>query len=55
MNRVKSLTPSHDSWERGVIEHQQNVLRTAAEFLTPAQQEALATIGAYDLTSEKLK
>jgi hypothetical protein len=42
-----------EEWARFVSERQQNVLRAAADFLTPAQLETLKILAAYDLADRQ--
>ena len=40
-------------WGRVFGEHQEKVLATAADFLTPAQLDTLKTLAAYDLAERQ--
>jgi hypothetical protein len=52
MDDVELFRPPEE-WAQGCVQRQENVARSAAEFLTPAQLETLRAIGAYDLADRQ--
>jgi hypothetical protein len=52
MDDVELFRPA-DEWAQRCIQRQENVLRSAADFLTPTQLETLRIIAAYDLADRQ--
>ena len=52
MDDVEVFRPP-DEWALSCLQHHENVLRAAADFLTPAQVETLRAIAAYDVTDRQ--
>jgi hypothetical protein len=52
MDDIELFRPS-DEWARQCLQHHSNVLQAAADFLTPAQIEALRAIATFDLADRQ--